>query len=377
MTTFLYAALVMTFFNIGFVGILQLLMHLVDPNNVKFDERPWRTELIYVGYAVLLSIGLLGVSRQITNDFTANLLVGIQFLTLTSLISVLKTLELILTTIAANFFLFIIIVGGTNWQFANLITLLLFLIVFAGLLTLERHYFFPFDEHRQVRLFVDVVTNVVLWGYLAYTHNASYQTALTLLSASVIATVVTFYYKMLLRQDHKKKVQLEIEATYDDLTQTRNWRTFQMDLQHAYQLYNSSLKLCLVSFDIDHFKAINDNYGHEAGNVALATLSRELKNDLNAQQLQDCLYRTGGEEFCILLPNTSLTEANEIAQRCLQKVQNLGVKVDHQQKIALTISLGVSQLRDGDPGGEALFERVDQDLYHSKQTGRNRITTDS
>lgn len=370
MVKFFYASLVTTLFNIGFVAVLQLLIHFTDKNNIGHNKYLWHYEIVYATYSTILSALLLWLGANGLGTFTADLLISLQFLTLTGLTSVLITLRTILIATAANFLLFIIANGGLN------LPLGIFIAFTFLLLILERHFLYPIDGHRPSRVFVNILISSGLWLYMYVANRADFQNAIIFSLTCIMANILTYFYTNLLRQDHKKKVKIEIEATFDDLTGARNWRTFEMDLQHQYQLHNNNQQLSLVSFDIDHFKAINDSYGHETGNVALSTLSHAIQHVLNKNGLGNNLYRTGGEEFCILIPESSSEHANDIAEQCLNKLHALQIPNQIGEKFGLTISLGVSQLYQEDTGGETLFERVDKNLYHSKQNGRNQITAE-
>jgi diguanylate cyclase (GGDEF)-like protein len=116
--------------------------------------------------------------------------------------------------------------------------------------------------------------------------------------------------------------------------------------------------------DIDHFKNVNDTYGHRRGDYALKTLAEVvLKSKRNA----DVLARIGGEEFVILLPDTALSDAGRIAERVRKSVEDF-----HFEEIGkLTVSLGVTEFTPAD-NQESILKRVDSALYLAKGNGRNR-----
>ena len=168
----------------------------------------------------------------------------------------------------------------------------------------------------------------------------------------------------------KAEKKLRQQATTDYLTGIFNRRYFfetaRKELERA-QRYNHPLSI--IIFDIDHFKKINDTYGHGAGDKALCLLTVEGKSRLREN---DVFARYGGEEFVILLPETDLEQARQMAERMRKKRAetplNLGVAT-----VKLTISFGVSSLDNENIPLDELLLRTDKALYQAKETGRNRV----
>ena len=125
--------------------------------------------------------------------------------------------------------------------------------------------------------------------------------------------------------------------------------------------------LALIIFDIDHFKAINDTYGHARGDCALKEVAQTAKICARAS---DTLFRYGGEEFVMLLRNTTQRGAQLLADRIRRRVANLDCRCDGET-IKLTVSAGVAALEKDDTA-QQLFEKADQALYLAKTKGRNR-----
>lgn len=173
------------------------------------------------------------------------------------------------------------------------------------------------------------------------------------------------------RQLESANAQLQELAQRDGLTGLLNRRHWEQCLEHEFARhlrYDTSTSL--VIFDIDHFKSVNDSYGHQTGDEVIrevARITRQLARET------DCAGRYGGEEFVVLLPDTDLEGARQFAERLRQAVERL--RVDHEgQSLGFTISLGVACIDDGMTEHGALVERADKALYQSKETGRNRTT---
>ena len=131
-------------------------------------------------------------------------------------------------------------------------------------------------------------------------------------------------------------------------------------------------ELCCIMSDIDHFKGFNDLYGHSVGDQVIQVVARALAGSIRTT---DMLCRYGGEEFCILLPNTTLTDACTVAERARATIEtgaNTAIRDIQVKKI--TSSFGVASLTDGAVTVQELIDQADQALYASKEGGRNQVT---
>jgi len=125
---------------------------------------------------------------------------------------------------------------------------------------------------------------------------------------------------------------------------------------------------CIAILDIDHFKRINDTYGHQAGDVVLCDFARMVQGQLRRT---DCFGRIGGEEFVLVLPTATAAEAKAVLERMLATVRASRPLVD-QRDFAYTFSAGIASSRPGDTT-DKLYARADKALYAAKINGRNRI----
>jgi two-component system cell cycle response regulator len=165
--------------------------------------------------------------------------------------------------------------------------------------------------------------------------------------------------------------RLNIEANTDGLTRCYNKAFFnQASEQEVDKCKQTGRPLSLILFDIDFFKRLNDNYGHDAGDFVLKELAGLVHTYL--ADLQALFSRYGGEEFTILLPDTSLKVAYDICEEIRNKVEQYHFMYDGQ-KLPVTISVGVADYRPGVASGLDLFKRVDIALYKSKDGGRNQV----
>jgi diguanylate cyclase (GGDEF)-like protein/PAS domain S-box-containing protein len=163
--------------------------------------------------------------------------------------------------------------------------------------------------------------------------------------------------------------QLEKFSHTDPLTGTGNRREFDAvahrELRHH---RHSGLPLSLLVLDVDHFKQINDQWGHAVGDQALRFLVDQCRSQLREA---DRLFRTGGEEFCMVLPRTDLEQARRVAERLCSHMRGQTLNLEGIS-LRMTVSIGVVELTGDDDIDESL-ERADQALYRAKREGRDRV----
>lgn len=164
------------------------------------------------------------------------------------------------------------------------------------------------------------------------------------------------------------------QARQDMLTGLRNRRAFgELAEQEFKRLQRYPNPLCVAITDIDHFKSINDTYSHATGDVVLQRVARVLASQCREI---DTVARWGGEEFVLLFPQTSLSDAISICEKLRQQVSKLDFsEVDTDLvNLTVTISFGVASF-DGEPDYERLLARADKALYRAKKTGRNKVVS--
>ncbi len=170
--------------------------------------------------------------------------------------------------------------------------------------------------------------------------------------------------EQLRNQVHEERHQ----AFTDALTGLPNRFAYEERLDQEYERwkrYRTPLSILII--DVDHFKRINDTYGHQAGDKALRIIARELSI---ATRKTDFIGRYGGEEIVLLMPETSAEAALAAAEKLRQKIEQCGFHF-REKKVTITVSCGISEYREGDTP-ESAFERADQALYEAKRSGRNR-----
>ena len=172
---------------------------------------------------------------------------------------------------------------------------------------------------------------------------------------------------------NRQNEELRILATRDPLTNCLNRRTlFDQYEENCIDAIVNNTEFNCMMLDIDHFKQVNDKYGHTAGDMVLKVISTAIKEVLRGD---DEVFRYGGEEFCILLPSADVKSAARMAERIRENVEAQTVDdAVEGQVIRVTASIGLSSIKLGPENLQTLIESADAALYESKRSGRNRVT---
>jgi diguanylate cyclase len=192
------------------------------------------------------------------------------------------------------------------------------------------------------------------------------------LSLLIIFTSIVEY--LLLDYVHKSNElyrEYKKESTKDFLTDLYNTRQFDKILNLAFdRVLISNEKLSCLMIDIDHFKKVNDTYGHATGDVVLKELAQVLRK--NCREF-DIVGRVGGEEFCVLLLDSPKDQTFEIALRINDAVEKHKYTIGENEFIKITVSIGVAMYPDESVNLKGIKETADMDLYKAKQNGRNKV----
>ncbi|MEM7461897.1 MAG: diguanylate cyclase [Pseudomonadota bacterium] len=211
--------------------------------------------------------------------------------------------------------------------------------------------------------------------------DASARTIKKLLYAfGLLASALMVYLGLIIPMfRHYRKEQADIsvradsfekQASTDPLTGLHNRRYFEQALESYLSEFNSiGSQLGLLVLDLDHFKSVNDNHGHDAGDLLLKEISLRLKA---ITREHDVIARIGGEEFAVLTPYVTEERLLKVAERYREAIQELRVDIGNVI-LRPTVSIGVATNANGEQHGEDLFTAADRKLYEAKRNGRNRV----
>ena len=299
----------------------------------------------------VINIGLLTAFLSGWNEHVADpSLTGLQTVLGITMVAVILVLGPQVQFLAAPFYSVIFVFGMLQLQPRALVLMAVYVLVSYGAATLLRHQMSPeaMDWRR------DAVVSVLVVGSVIWFASAA------------------SYISRLRSRLRASLQQLAALATHDALTGIWNRRQIDQDLEaavkHAHRT-GSALSVLLV--DVDHFKSVNDRYGHAMGDEVLRAVAAGLSAQLRAG---DQVARYGGEEFLLLLPGTTLAQASVLAERLRVALQGLSVLPDGEQ--AISASFGLAVWRAGETADQ-LVRRADLAMYRAKAAGRNRVEADS
>lgn len=206
-----------------------------------------------------------------------------------------------------------------------------------------------------------------------YVNNKAISTP-TKLNKGDIIKVLSMAFKYLPQGDSERLAydKLSLVANTDGHTDCFNKCYFNEQLEEEVTAARITRQdLSLIVFDLDHFKNINDTFGHDAGDYVLKEIADMVR--IEGIREQDIFARYGGEEFVIILPQTNITHAQEIAERIRCLIRDNTFIYD-SEKLSLTASFGIASYRRDILSGTDLFKRADEAAYRSKRSGRNQVT---
>jgi diguanylate cyclase (GGDEF)-like protein len=229
--------------------------------------------------------------------------------------------------------------------------------------------------HKQSASYGSVIGAVSITIPMAALHDETDITKILIIISAVITigllVVITYFltWRLVINLD-EAQVRLKKLASTDELTSLKNRRTIMQDLEEEFERAERQQgKFCIIVLDIDHFKLINDSFGHPFGDLVLQNVSICIKETLRRY---DSVGRIGGEEFLVISPGSDLSDAITLAERILLHIRELEVNED-DKAVRVTVSAGAALYMPGDKGVQDLLKRADGALYRAKEEGRNRV----
>ncbi len=163
---------------------------------------------------------------------------------------------------------------------------------------------------------------------------------------------------------------LSTKNQFDHLTNIPNRNLITLTLEKEYSKFTRDIGKCCIAFaDIDHFKHVNDTYGHTSGDKVLAEVSKYFSTSIRPY---DTVGRYGGEEFIFCFPQTSLTDAHTIIERVRHGIEKFSIHINDSTTIKVTCSFGLSKMRNNTPLRD-IINQADNAMYIAKKSGRNKI----
>lgn len=222
-------------------------------------------------------------------------------------------------------------------------------------------------------LSIVTISTIKFGGHSPISDNAFFTFTLSLLVASAITYALVMLNRKYHAQLDAKNKQLQNLANLDPLTGVWNSRAYYALSDKLFRLARRNGSMCATLFiDVDHFKSINDRFGHEVGDRVLQTVSECLAKNIRKS---DLLGRIGGEEFVVFLPDTDKAGATELAEKLRDAVQQLPA-YSTESDTTVSVSIGVAQSSPEDIDTSTMQHRADQAMYVAKRNGRNRVVVE-
>jgi len=257
------------------------------------------------------------------------------------------------------------------WLFA-----IMTVILFGVIIYISRHQTLALDSEWRfllLQLLYGLTWCLIIWSVRPY--HLFYMVNVLVIFI-LYMWIIRFFVKRI-NQVIKHLSRLSQAANYDELTGVRNRANFDTTTVGVFGVYrhHPTKPITMAMFDIDHFKNFNDEYGHLAGDIVLKHVAQHFNQELVRQTPYGELFRYGGEEFVIIFEDTSPADAERAIMAIQETLKQHPVHLDNQ-KLTVTVSVGISALQPTDLNFDSWFKRVDHYLYLSKQGGRNRITVE-
>jgi diguanylate cyclase (GGDEF)-like protein len=176
---------------------------------------------------------------------------------------------------------------------------------------------------------------------------------------------------LIYRMNKEKEQNLAVLATTDEITGLYNQRKLASDLEEAVAIHEKQHETFSIMFiDVDHFKSVNDNYGHVIGSKLLQDIGEVLSLILRAS---DHIYRYGGDEFVVIMPTVAIATVHEIAKRVLYKIKNKEFDIGNGEKYKLSVSVGLAEYPTDAKSALEIIKFADEMMYMSKRSGRGKV----
>lgn len=176
---------------------------------------------------------------------------------------------------------------------------------------------------------------------------------------------------LIYRINKLKEQNLEVLATTDEITGLYNQRKLSQDLEDAVIKHEKEDETFSIMFiDVDHFKSVNDNYGHVVGSKLLQDIGEVLSLILRAS---DHIYRYGGDEFVVIMPTVDIKTVHDIASRVLVKIKNKSFQIDNGETYKLSVSIGIAEYPTDAKSALEIIRFADEMMYMSKRSGRGKV----
>ncbi|WP_262372394.1 GGDEF domain-containing protein [Sutcliffiella horikoshii] len=355
------------FFNLCVLTSL-IFIYLQIRWKIELDKRNKIISILIDGFAGgLLGFILMYYSIQVTQET----MVDLRFIPVMLIIMFLGVPQALISSVLIIIGRFIF--GFTTSAIAAFILMGILLIGFVLINKVSVKY--NVDRHSYRKSLVMIIFSNMVFSIIISLLVKDYGVLTRLIpsywAVSIIGGLTSVFFVKYIRKTQYLLMKYEKESTIDFLTGLNNVRQFDT----IWNMLSSNAiakgeKLSLLIIDIDHFKFVNDTYGHPVGDTILSELGKILKNTTRSF---DVVSRNGGEEFSVILPDSPHPHAMEIAERIRKAVEAYKFNISAKESISITVSIGVATYPETVSETNEMVYIADECLYKAKRTGRNRV----
>ncbi|ARK34898.1 GGDEF domain-containing protein [Lactiplantibacillus plantarum] len=372
--------LIVILITIGLITLMTILTYLLEQQVHRRQNRYWTIGAHGAeALSVLISMILL---RQIFITLNSGSIISWTYATvqLTILLFSLNTMRNLAVEII-NLLMPLFIYGQAIWLGHSTQYLPVFLamaIILISTVVYITHNYQELHATQWKYLLFQILYSGTWWGVIWSVHPFKLSHTLVIILAFVLYMWLIRLAVNRVQKFFNEVLTFDQQVNYDELTGIRNRASFDTHAHEVFAAYQHHQMgpVTMVMFDIDHFKAFNDQYGHLAGDVVLRHVAHFVELELNQRSTHGQIFRYGGEEFVIIFRGISALETGQIVRTIQRKLKTVPIKFN-AQTLNVTVSIGISELQPTDQTFTDWFVRVDDYLYQSKQAGRDQTTVES
>ena len=372
--------LIIVLITIGLITLMTILTYLLEQQVHRRKQRYW-TYLAHgiEAISVLISMILL---RQIFITLNSGSVISWTYATvqLTILLFSLNTMRNLAVEII-NLLMPLFIYGQAIWLGHTTQYLPVFMVMTVILIATVIYITHNYQELHTTQwkyLLFQVLYSGTWWGVIWSVHPFKPAHTLVIIMAFVLYMWLIRLAVSRVQKFFNEVLTFDRQVNYDELTGIRNRASFDASAHEVFEAYQQRHMgaITMAMFDIDHFKHFNDQYGHLAGDAVLRHVAHFFELELSRRSTHGQIFRYGGEEFVIIFRGVPALEVGQIMRTLQRELKQAPIKFNGVT-MAVTVSIGISELQPTDQAFTDWFVRVDDYLYQSKQAGRDQTTVES
>jgi len=373
-------AATITLSTIGLITIITIIAYALE-RRITSDSPLYQRLLAHILEGLILALSMVMLQRifQILNHSSINnawLYANAQLTILLYCMYLIRNK----ITLLINLTMPLTYYGAMNISRLNNHNLPLFVIAYLFLDVIVIYIYLKKDEIESKEwkfVIVQILFGIAWWILLWVDHSFPFFDIFNMLVVFLIYMAVIRYCERKMQSTLVNYDNLKVKVNYDELTGIRNRANLDKTSKDVYKVYSQEkdVPLTMVMFDIDHFKDFNDKYGHATGDDVLRHVAHTMEREMFLNDTKGQLFRFGGEEFIIIFRGKTPLDCIPIISDLRNHLVNSPLFLNGE-KLIVHVSFGASELKDTDTNFSDLFKRVDQNLYDSKNAGRNRMTVD-